>query len=384
MEYRRFGRLAWDISLLGFGCMRLPTTDGMPVSENIDETEAIRMIRHALDRGVNYADTAYSYHGGRSEAVLGKAIKGEYRDVVKVATKSPVWLINQAGDFDRYLDQQLERLGLGYVNFYLLHGLNRRNWKKVTELGLLERAEAAVRDGRVMYVGFSFHDRLDVFKEIVDGYDGWDLAQIQYNYMDTESQAGTEGLKYAAAKGIPVVVMEPLLGGCLARPPQAVREIFDAAGTGRTPAGLALQWLWDQPEVNLVLSGMSTMPQLEENLDSADASGANPLTAEERELISRMRSKLQERMAVGCTGCGYCLPCPNGVNIPGVFDLLNYGVMYDGMRSSRFRYERFFPSDERAGACNQCGECEEKCPQSIAVSEWMPRAHAVLTGAADL
>jgi hypothetical protein len=275
-------------------------------------------------------------------------------------------------------------MGIGYVNFYLFHGLNRRNWRKVTELGLLERAEAAVRDGRVMYVGFSFHDRLDAFKEIVDGYGNWDFAQVQYNYMDTENQAGTEGVKYAAAKGIPIVVMEPLLGGCLARPPREVMELFEAAGTGRTPAGLALQWLWDQPEVNLVLSGMSDMRQVEENLASADAAAARPLSPEEHALIDRMRDKLREKRAVECTGCGYCQPCPNGVNIPGVFDLLNYGAMYDGMRSSRMRYERFFPADERADACTQCGECEERCPQSIGISGWMTKAHAVLTGEEDL
>ncbi len=384
MEYRRFGRLAWDLSVLGFGCMRLPVTGGTPAGPEVDEEEAIRMIRRALDAGVNYADTAYSYHGGRSEVVLGRAVRGEYRDRVKVATKSPLWLIGEAGDFDRFLAEQLERLSLQCVDFYLFHGLNRRSWRKVAELGLLERAEAAVRDGRVMHVGFSFHDRLAVFKEIVDGYDGWDLAQVQYNYMDTESQAGTAGVRYAAAKGIPIVVMEPLLGGCLARPPREAMELFEAAATGRTPAGLALQWLWDQPEVNLVLSGMSEMRQVEENLASAGAAGKRPLSPEEHALIDAMRERLKEKMAVGCTGCGYCQPCPAGVNIPGVFELLNYGMMYDGMRSSRLRYERFFPADERAGACTRCGECEERCPQSIAIGEWMARAHAVLTGDEDL
>ena len=295
-----------------------------------------------------------------------------------MATKSPVWMIKQAKDFDDCLGQQLKKLRDGHIDFYLFHGLSEKRWKTLLEQGLLERAEAAVRDGRIGAIGFSFHDRLASFKEIIDGYDGWALAQIQYNYMDTENQAGTEGLRYAASKGIAVVVMEPLLGGCLARPPRPVMELFEAAGTGRTPAGLALQWLWDQPEVSVVLSGMSEMSQVEENLIIAAASGAKPLTAEELTLVEEVRTRLKERSAVPCTGCGYCMPCPSGVNIPALFELLNYGVMYDGMRSSRIRYERFIPAEERADLCTGCGECEQKCPQSIEISEWMPRLHAIL------
>ncbi len=235
-----------------------------------------------------------------------------------------------------------------------------------------------MRDGRIGHIGFSFHDRLEAFKRIVDEYDGWAMAQIQYNYMDTLNQAGTEGLRHAAAAGLAVVVMEPLLGGSLANPPDAVKELFAAAGVSRSPADLALQWVWSQPEVSLVLSGMSAMRQVEENLASADASAVGALTAQELELVARVRGWFEERTAIPCTNCGYCLPCPNGVNIPGNFELLNYGVMYDGMRSSCFRYQRFFPEDERASACTGCDECEEKCPQGIDISELMPRVHATL------
>jgi predicted aldo/keto reductase-like oxidoreductase len=193
MQYRKFGKLDWQASALGFGCMRLPTTDGMPISENIDEAEATAMLRRAIDEGVNYVDTAYTYHGGRSEVVLGRALRGGYREKVKLVTKSPVWLVRAAEDFDTYLNEQLQKLEDDHIDLYLLHGLSARRWDTLLELGVMERAEAAVRDGRIGHIGFSFHDRLEAFKRIVDEYDGWAMAQIQYNYMDTESQAGTEG-----------------------------------------------------------------------------------------------------------------------------------------------------------------------------------------------
>lgn len=214
--------------------------------------------------------------------------------------------------------------------------------------------------------------------EMIDGYDKWEFCQIQYNYMDTEDQAGTKGLRHAASKGIPVIVMEPLLGGRLANPPLEVRKIFDEYGTKRSPAQWALQWVWDQPEVSFLLSGMSTMEQLDENLSSADTLSTLPLTTEDLKLISRVRAEFQKRTAVPCTKCGYCLPCPNGVNIPGIFELYNNGMIYDNMTPSRFSYGRFFQEKERASACTQCRQCEEKCPQGIKISELMPIVHEKL------
>ncbi|MBC7231098.1 MAG: aldo/keto reductase [Actinobacteria bacterium] len=378
MEYRDFGGDGWRASILGLGCMRLPTRDGVPISPDIVEDEAVRLIRSAVEGGVNYFDTAYTYHGGRSEEVLGKALRGGYREKVRVATKSPVWMIEEPDHFDRYLEEQLTRLDCGPVDYYLFHGLNAARWERLLELGLLRRAEAAADDGRIRHIGFSFHDVYDSFRRIVDGYDGWSMCQIQYNYMDVRNQAGRRGLEYAASRGIPVVVMEPLLGGNLARPPREIEEMFEASGEARTPAEWALQWLWDHPEVKVVLSGMSDMRQLEENLRAAGLAGSRPLTEGDLEVIAAVRERLESRAAVPCTRCGYCLPCPQGVNIPEMFGLYNHGAMYDDLITSRFRYFRFFTASERAGSCSGCRECEERCPQSLRVSELMPLVHAVL------
>jgi predicted aldo/keto reductase-like oxidoreductase len=378
MQFRRFGKLDWKASALGFGCMRLPTPDGSIISGDIIEEEAIRMIRYAIEQGVNYVDSAYPYHIGKSEIVLGKALKDGYRERVKLATKSPVWALQKAEDFDTYLDEQLERLQEDHVDFYLFHGLGKRGWKTILDLDILSKAESAVRDGRIGNIGFSFHDEYDSFKEIVDGYDRWTVCLIQHNYMDTENQAGTRGLKYAASKGLAVAIMEPLLGGNLANPPKPVQEIFDDFEEKRSPADWALQWLWNQPEVSVVLSGMSNMKQVEENLRSANASGVGSMGPKELQLIERVREKFKERATIPCTKCGYCMPCPNQVDIPGNLELYNDGVVYDDWSAPRFKYMRMFGDGKRAEECVQCGECEEKCPQDIPVSEWMPRVHAVL------
>jgi predicted aldo/keto reductase-like oxidoreductase len=250
MQYRNFGKLDWKASALGFGCMRFPTADGDRLSPNIDEAEALRMVHHAIDNGVNYLDTAYPYHGGQSEIVVGKALQGGYREKVKLATKLPVWLVESPADFDRLLNEQLAKLQTDHIDFYLLHALSGPRWRDIVlKHGLLERAEAALADGRIRHLGFSFHDEYEAFEEIVNGTDLWSFCQIQYNYMDTESQAGVRGLKLAASKGLAVVVMEPLMGGRLADPPKDILEAMNHFPTRRSPVEWALQWLWDQPEV---------------------------------------------------------------------------------------------------------------------------------------
>ena len=376
MQYRKFGKLDWKASALGFGCMRLPTQDGD--SSNIDEPEATKMLHYAIDHGVNYLDTAYPYHGGNSERVLGRALKGGYREKVKLATKSPCWLVKTTNDFDRYLNEQLEKLQTEHIDFYLLHGLDKDRWSQMRDLAVLTSAEKAIEDGRIGHLGFSFHDDYEVLKEIVDGYDQWTFCQIQHNYMDVEKQAGTKGLRYAASKGLAVVIMEPLLGGRLANPPQPIQDLWSTAARKRTPADWALHWLWSQPEVSVVLSGMSAMEQVKENLASAEASEINLLTEEELALIGRVRAKYQELCPIPCTQCEYCMPCPNGVNIPRNFGIFNEGVMYDDLSTARREYTGWLPEDERASACLECRECEELCPQSIPISEWMPRVHQVL------
>ncbi len=378
MFYRKFGKSDWEVSILGFGCMRFPTLDGIPISENVNLEEAAAMIRHAVDQGINYLDTAYTYHNGKSEVILGRALRGGYREKVRLATKSPVWLVENPADFDRFLDEQLKRLETDHIDYYLFHGLNRRRWKDIRELDLLDRAERAVRDGRVGEIGFSFHDDFESFREIVDGFDRWSLCQIQYNYMDVDNQAGERGLRYASEKGLAVVVMEPLLGGNLARPPREIAELFQSFPVRRTPAEWALLWVWEQPGISTVLSGMSSMRQLEENLRTAELSGRHRLSEEELGLIEEVRRRYRARAAVPCTACGYCKPCPNGVDITENLTLYNSLVMYDDQLTPRFRYHRFLTEAERASSCTGCGECEERCPQGIKVSELMPEVHAVL------
>ncbi|HEY5526508.1 MAG TPA: aldo/keto reductase [Candidatus Anoxymicrobiaceae bacterium] len=378
MQYRKFGKTGWDVSALGFGCMRLPTTDGNIIGPNIDEPQAIEIIRRGIDLGINYVDTAYSYHVGNSERVLGKALEGGYRDRVKLVTKSPVFLLQDKSDFDRFLAEQMERLRVEHIDLYLLHALSASRWKTVTELDVLASAEAAIHDGRIGRLGFSFHDDTGAFKAIVDGYDGWAACLIQHNYMDTANQAGTEGLRYAAARGVPVAIMEPLLGGCLARPPAEAQAVFDGARGDWTPADWALQWLWDQPEVSIVLSGMSSAEQVEANVRAAGESGIGSFTPEDHAVIDRAREAFRGRMPVPCTRCGYCMPCPNGVNIPSNIDLYNDTVMYGNSNGPRFRYAMWLAAGERASVCEACGECEEKCPQDITVGEWMPKIHQAL------
>jgi len=378
MQYRQFGRSGRKVSALGFGAMRLPVFDGD--MSRINEPEAIRMTRFAIDRGVDYVDTAYPYHGGTGEAFVGRALGDGYRQRVTLATKMPVWLIESEADFDRYLNEQLERLRTDHVDFYLLHALNDLSWPKVKALNVLAWGERAMASGRIGGLGFSFHDGGPVFIDIINDYDQWALAQVQYNYMDACSQAGTTGVRYAAERGIPVVVMEPLRGGQLAqRPPQAVQEVWSTAPLRRTLADWALQWLWDQPEVSLVLSGMSTMQQVEENLASAERSGVGTLTREEHALIERVREAFLARRGVPCTGCGYCLPCPSGVRIPEVFVFYNEALVYDDLVRARMSY-RWVDEEHRASQCTRCGHCEPLCPQHIAIPDRLADAEKLLTG----
>ncbi len=249
MQYRQFGKLEWKVSALGFGAMRLPVLDGK--SSVIDQAKTTEMIRHAIDNGLNYIDTAYVYHDQKSEGAVGIALKDGYRERVKIATKLPIWFVKTTSDFDRMLNEQLERLQTDHIDFYLLHALNAGSWQKILDLKLIEQAEKAIADGRIRHLGFSFHDKLETFKKIVDGYDKWTFCQIQYNFMDTDFQAGREGLQYAASKGLAVVVMEPLRGGKLAADIPAARPLWQSAPIQRTPADWALQWLWNQPEVSI-------------------------------------------------------------------------------------------------------------------------------------
>jgi predicted aldo/keto reductase-like oxidoreductase len=378
MQYRKFGKLDWEASALGFGAMRLPLIDSDPA--NVDEPESIRMMRYAFDQGVNYLDTAYPYHAGRSEVIVGRALQDGYREKMKLATKLPSRLVESDTDFDRFLNEQLERLQTK-IDFYLLHGLNGRSWPKVRDLGVLRWAESAMADGRFDYLGFSFHDDFEVFKEIIDAYDNWTLCQIQYNYMDIEYQAGRRGLEYAANKGLAVVVMEPLRGGRLAKePPEQVAKVWSNAPQKRSPAEWGLLWVWNQPEVSLALSGMSAMEQVVENVAAAEQSGPGTLTANELTVIDRVREAYRGLSPIPCTNCGYCMPCPNGVEIPSIFQIYNETITYDDPRTGRFRYRgpNGLKEEQQADQCIECDECLEACPQEIPIPEWLEKAHKLL------
>jgi len=367
MQYRQFGKLNIAVSALGFGLMRLPVIDND--NNKIDEAEAIKMIRYTIDNGVNYIDTAWPYHGGNSEIVAGKALKDGYREKTFLATKLPTWLINEKEDMDKYLNEQLKKLQTDHIDFYLLHALDKHKWENMKKVDALSWAEKKKQEGKIRYIGFSFHDDYPVFQEIVDYYDKWDFCQIQYNYMDIDVQAGEKGLKHAASKGLGVIIMEPIRGGRLANPPKSVQDIWDTAKVKRTPAEWALQWLWNQPEVSVVLSGMSTFEQLKENIESAKMSGINTLTKEELEIVSKVRNKYKELSPIACTGCNYCMPCPNGVNIPRNFELYNEAHMYNTYEVNRRDYENL--GDAKASSCVECGTCESVCPQHLTIIDYL-------------
>ena len=382
MLYRSLGRTGCRVSNLGFGCMRLPLQSAPAGAEaprlaEVDEDRSIELIRSAVEQGVNYFDTAYTYHGGKSEPILGRAVRG-MRDKVLLTTKLPVWLVKSAESFDQLLDEQLQRLDTSYLDFYLLHALNSDVWPRMIELGVFKFLDRIVAAGKVRRVGFSFHDDSATFKKIVDAY-GWDVCLIHLNYLDRNFQAGQEGLTYAAAKGLGVVIMEPLRGGTLTNPvPAEVEAVWNAAPKQRTPAEWALTWLWDQPEVGTVISGMNSAAQLRENVEIAGRVTPHSLAAEEFAIIDKAAETYRGLFKIGCTNCGYCLPCPQGVDIPMNFKLYNDILLFHNTATSRMLYNTFMGSDERASNCSECGACEKLCPQQIPIMAELKNVDAAL------
>ena len=380
MLYRKLGKTGCDVSVLGFGCMRFPivgstsAVDLFDPSKPIDETAAGEMIHYAIEHGINYFDTAYPYHGGQSEVFLGKHLK-PYREKVLLATKLPTWLVQDQHDFERFLGEQLTRLDTDYIDLYLLHGLNRQLWAGMKELGALDFLNKVLADGRIRYAGFSFHDDVKIFKEIVDSY-GWAMCQIQYNYFDEYYQAGKEGLKYAASKGAGVVIMEPLRGGKLTdRIPEQIQKLWDSAPVKRTPAEWALRWVWNHREVATSLSGMNSMAQLIENIRIAEYAEAGTLSGAELQVVAEVCEAYRNMLQIGCTGCAYCVPCPNGVNIPLNFSLYNDSFMFKDEDLNFMLYNHMLTPEQRASNCAECGECEEHCPQQIKIPEELKKVH---------
>jgi len=385
MLYRKLGESGFNVSILGFGAMRLPIQGGSQSPADrfnpdklVDEEETVKMIQYAIGQGVNYFDTAYVYHGGKSEVALGKALKG-YRHKVILATKLPVMQATRREDFDRFLDEQLKRLDTNYLDVYLLHGLRRPAWTKMKELGVLKFLDQIQKDGRARYVGFSFHDDVRIFKEIVDSYD-WMLCQIQYNYYDENYQAGREGLIYAVSKGLGVVVMEPLRGGKLTSPiPEEIQAIWDSAEVKRTPAEWGLRWVWNHPEVSVVLSGMSSMSQVMENVKLANDGNPHSLSRKELSIIDQVKETYKKMLKIDCTGCAYCMPCETGVNIPANFSMYNDMFVFEtAAEVSAIFYNMLLPPEQKASNCAECGECEEKCPQQIKIKDGLKTVHQTL------
>ncbi|MBR4069138.1 MAG: aldo/keto reductase [Clostridia bacterium] len=368
MQYVPFGKHGFDVSRLGMGCMRLPTMqqDGKTV---IDREAAISLIRRGIDGGITYVDTAYPYHDGESEIVTGLALKDGYRERVKLATKLPIWLVKEEKDMNRLLDEQLRKLDVPYVDFYLLHAMNKDRLELMRSLNYRQFLNDALADGRIRHAAFSFHDGKEVFLELLQDYDKWGMAQIQFNYLDDDKQATEEGLRAAGKAGIPLVIMEPLRGGALANPPADVKQLMDSYEVKRSAVEWAFAYVADYAEVATVLSGMSSQQQLDENLAIFDHLTVGGLTDADKALIRELKKTYLARVPIGCTGCRYCVPCPNDVSIPSVFHSYNESAMLGQEWKHSWGYNNLVKDGHDASKCVGCGACEAQCPQSLPIIE---------------
>ena len=371
MEKRKFEKLGIETSLLGYGCMRFPTN----AEGKIDVEEAEKLLDKAYAEGVNYFDTAYPYHGGESEVFVGNALKKYDRASFYLATKLPMWAVNTFEDVDRIFSEQLEKLQVDYVDFYLLHALNHEKWLKVLELGIIERLEELRAEGKIRYLGFSFHDSYEVFEEILR-YHNWDFCQIQLNYMDTEIQAGMKGYKLTEELNIPLVIMEPVKGGSLANFAQDITDKFRSLDPKASTASYALRWVGSLPNVKVVLSGMSNMEQVEDNLKTF----GNFRAMDEKELatVKEIVDLINSRVQNGCTGCAYCMPCPAGVDIPANFKVWNTYHMYQNYKMVKGQWEKNLGNEKQAKNCIKCGKCERVCPQKLKIRADLERVQADL------
>ncbi|MBI9010523.1 MAG: aldo/keto reductase [Tenericutes bacterium] len=354
-----------EVSILGFGCMRFQTIDND--YGRINEAVSMEQIRYAIDHGLNYLDTAWPYHNETSEGFVAKVLEDGYREKVYIADKLPSWLIKTREDMDKFLDEQLKRLNVEYIDYYLLHALNKNSWANLVENNVFDFIEKALASGKIKNIGFSFHDSYEAFEEIILAFD-WDFCQIQFNFYDLEYQAGLKGLKLAASKDIGVIVMEPLRGGRLANNvPDEIKEIYKSSGHVHSPAGWALRYVWNYPEVKLVLSGMNELEHIKDNLEEASNTLANSLTDVEELTIQKVNVFYKARIQVDCTDCKYCMPCPFGINIPQNFAMYNSAHVFDAYDRYKGLYYSQLKPEQMADMCQQCGECISKCPQNIQI-----------------
>lgn len=365
MEKRRFEKLGISPSILGYGCMRFPMNE----NKSIDEEKSQALLDHAMASGVTYIDTAYPYHDQQSEKFVGKALAKYDRDSFYLATKLPVWLIKETSDVRVYFEEQLRRLQMDRVDFYLFHALSKDRWEDSKRLDMIREVEKLRDEGKISYIGFSFHDEYPVFEEILT-YRDWDFCQIQLNYVDTVIQQGMKGYDLAEKMGVPVVIMEPVKGGALAKLPEVMEDIFHEVSPDRSVASWAFRYVASLPNVKVILSGMTEMSQLDDNLRTfSDYQSLSPLESEAVEKVTKI---YRSRQMNECTACGYCMPCPFGVNIPGNFKIWNNGAIYEDIAGAKMNYQRMDES-KRASMCQECGACEPQCPQFITIIEDLKR-----------
>ncbi len=374
MKYRELKKLGIKVSAFGLGCMRFPmtTVNGEKV---VDESVSTPVIRHLIDNGVNYIDTAYVYSEYKNEMAVGHALRDGYREKVYLATKLPHWCCNSAEDMYTIFDKQLESLETDYIDFYLVHSTSRSSWDKMAAWGVCEFLDKMKAAGKIKYACFSFHDNYEAFEYILNAYD-WDMCQLQFNFMDINNQAGLKGVRLAGEKGVPVVVMEGLLGGKLANAPDNVQALYDSFPVKRSAVEWAFRWIANHPEIATILSGVSNMEQAEDNLAIFDRCDVGVMTEEEEKLIDQVREAYHSRTKVGCTGCKYCVPCPNEVDIPGIFAVWNDRSLYNQEMKGNWGYKRRIDENHAADRCIECGACEGVCPQKIDIITKLKQADA--------
>lgn len=375
MQYRNFGKLGIQGSAFGLGCMRF---NGPASGDSIiDEQKAISLIRRAIDGGVTYLDTAYVYLDRTSEVVVGKALQDGYRDRVTIATKMPAEYVHDRAEMEALLAEELAKLQTDHIDFYLMHGIDLKKWEYFKSIGAPRFFDDMKKAGKIRYKCFSFHGPYEEFEAILRDYD-WDMVQIQYNFMDVENQAGTKGLELAGRLGIPVVIMEGMLGGRLAKAPDNVQALYDAFPVRRTPVEWAFRWLCNRPEVATVLSGCNEAEQIDDNLRIFDTVRPNIMSADELKLMDDVRAAYLARTKIGCTGCRYCMPCPNGVNIPGTFSVWNNVSLYNVDPKDDWGYRQMIEKGETPDRCVACGACEAACPQHLGIIESLRTAWSEL------